>query len=229
MYKIKIEKFQGPLDILLQLIENQQLAITEIAIGEVTDQYIEYIEKMVDLDPEELADFLVLAARLLILKSRALLPILEEDEAVDDIARQLKIYKEFLDASKKIEAMLKLENFSFSRLRPPFEMKVEFSPAENLTVANLKQTMLAVLKRLDPLVKIPRQAIEKTVSLQQKILHLKDLLAATKKFGFKKYLSEAKNKTEVIMGFLAILELVKQKFLKVKQNKVFDDITIERL
>ena len=187
MYKIKIEKFSGPLDLLLQLIEQQKMEITEIAIAEVTEQYLEHIETLEDKDPEELSDFLVLAARLLLLKSRALLPLFaDEEEDETDLARQLKMYKEFVEASKKIEAMLKLGRFTYSREKPPMALDVAYSSPQKLPLNELKDIFMAVLKRLDPIVRLPRQAMERTISLQQKILDIRNYLFGKKKFGLRR-------------------------------------------
>jgi len=229
MYEIKSEKFNGPLDLLLQLIEGEKLEITEISIAQVTDQFLAYIEKMEEKNPEELADFLFVAARLLLLKSKAILPEIDEEGDLDDLEKQLKLYKEFVEASKKINALILEKRFTFSRERPPVKTDVEFSPPSELKMPVMQVAMLAVLRRLDPLVKIPRQIMERTISLQQKILEIKDFLAKQTKFGFRSLIESAKTKTEVIMNFLALLELVKQRHLKLKQTKNFDDIMIEKL
>jgi segregation and condensation protein A len=229
MYELQLEKFSGPLSLLLQLIEDQKLEITELSISQVTDQYLSYIEKLEEADPEEMSDFLVMAARLLVIKSRAILPVLEEEENLDDLQKQLKIYKEFLEASKKIEARLREMKFSYSRLKPPMEIKLEFSPAANLTMENLRQAFMAVLKKLDPIIKMPRQLMVKTVSLQQKILYLKDHLAKVKKIGLSALIGKAESKTEVIISFLAMLELVKQQHVRLSQSKLFEDIFIEKI
>ena len=229
MYELKLEKFSGPLSLLLQLIEDQKMEITELSISQVTDQYLVYIEELEEADPEEMSDFLVMAARLLVIKSRAILPVLEEEENLDDLQKQLKIYKEFLEASKKIEARMREMKFSFSRLKPPMEIKVEFSPAANLTTANLRQSFMAVLKKLDPIIKMPRQLMVKTVSLQQKIMHLKDHLMRVKTIGLRSLIGKAESKTEVIISFLAMLELVKQQHVRLSQSNLFDDIFIERI
>lgn len=229
MYEIKSEKFNGPLDLLLQLIEGEKLEITEIAIAQVTDQFLVYIEKMEEKNPEELADFLFVAARLLLLKSKAILPEVDEEGELDDLEKQLKLYKEFVEASKKINAMILEKRFTFSRERPPIKTDVEFSPPPELKTTAMQAAMLAVLRRLDPLVKIPRQIMERTISMQQKILDIKDFLARQTKFGFRSLVESAKSKTEVIMNFLALLELVKQRHLKLKQSKNFEDIMIEKV
>lgn len=227
MYKVKIEKFNGPMDLLLQLLDRHELEITEIAIAEVTDQFVAHIESIEDRDAEELADFLVLATRLLYLKSKALLPLLEdEEEELDDLEKQLKMYKQFVDASKKIEAMIGEKRFTFSREKLPMKTTVEFSPPVGLRVKTMRSIYLTVLKRLDPLVKLPKQVMERTVSLQQTIFDLKDLITKQKKMGFKDLMSGAKNRSEVIMNFLAVLELVKQRQLIVKQTSLFEEIEL---
>src|SRR3989338_9236417 len=107
MYQTKLEQFEGPLHLLLELIEAEKLDITSIALSKVTDQFLDYLTETSDLHPEELADFLVVAARLLLIKSRALLPSLtgEGDEEAD-LERQLKIYREYYEASKSMHALL---------------------------------------------------------------------------------------------------------------------------
>ncbi len=229
MYQVKSEQFSGPMELLLQLIEKQQLEITEISIAQVTDQYLAHIEKMENKDPEELADFLVIAARLLLIKSRALLPYLEQEEEVDDLERQLKLYKEFIEASKKINAMVLKKRFTFSRSKMPAKTEIEFSPPEKLKLEDLKASFLIVLKKLDPLVKLPRIMMEKTVSLQKTIMDISNFLKNQGKLGFNSLIKGAKNKTEVIINFLALLELLKQARIKIKQKKTFEDIIIERI
>ena len=228
-YEIKIEKFSGPLDLLLQLIEAQKMPVTDIALAEVTEQYLIYLEKLENKDPEEVADFLVVAARLLLLKSKAILPILTDEVEPDELEKQLKIYKEFLEASKKVSAILALDQRSFAREKAPQKSEVVFSPPIGIDVLQLKNVFLGVLKRLDPLVRLPRQAIEKSISLQQKIFEIKNFLDKTKNFNFKTLMKDAKNRTEVIVNFLAILELLKRQHLRVKQNNNFQDIIIEKI
>ncbi|MBT4722138.1 segregation/condensation protein A [Candidatus Falkowbacteria bacterium] len=230
MYKVKIEKFAGPMDLLLQLLDKHELEITEIAIAEVTDQFLEHIELIEDRDAEELSDFLVLATRLLYLKSKALLPLVEDEEGeLDDLEKQLKMYKQFVDASKIIEEMIGKKRFTFSREKAPMKTVVEFSPPTELRVKTMRSIYLSVLKRLDPLVKLPQQTMEKTVSLQKTIFDLKDLIKKQKKVGFKELMSGAKNRTEVIVNFLAVLELVKQRQLIVRQASLFEDIHMEKV
>lgn len=109
MLQIKTEKFQGPLNLLLKLIEKEKLDITEVNLAKIANQYIEYIKKLTKIDPDDLADFLVVAAKLLLLKSKALLPYLcfEDEDETDELEKQLKMYKEFLQATEQIENIIK--------------------------------------------------------------------------------------------------------------------------
>ena len=113
----KIDKFEGPLGLLLQLIEKEELDITQISLAKIADQYIEYIKQAKELKPEELADFLVVAAKLLLIKSRALLPFLkgEAEQEIQEFEEQLRMYQEFLSAAKKLEIIIGQKRFSFAR------------------------------------------------------------------------------------------------------------------
>ncbi|HUT22656.1 MAG TPA: ScpA family protein [Candidatus Bipolaricaulota bacterium] len=229
MYKIKIEKFSGPLDLLLQLIEGKELEITEISLSQVTDQYLEHIKKLTNKPAEELADFLVIAAKLLLFKSKAILPIVEEEVEPDELEKQLKMYKEYYEASKVIDAMMGKENFSFGREKSPIKMEVEFHPPENVNSASLKEVFLKILKRLDPLLSLPKVAIEKTISIQEKIMSLQKALSRFRNIDFSKLTKNAKSKTEIIINFLALLELIKRRSVFVSQNEIFGNIQVKKI
>ena len=114
-YKVQLESWQGPLDLLLQLIESQEMDITKVSLATVADQFIAYMNANPNLKLEETADFLVVAAKLIYIKSKALLPTLEiEDEGID-LEKQLKMYKEYLEASKKIQKILHKKKFCFMK------------------------------------------------------------------------------------------------------------------
>src|SRR3989339_99764 len=153
--KIKIEKFEGPLSLLLKMIEQEELDITEINLAGIADQYIEYIKNNNNISPDNMADFLVIAAKLLFIKSKALLPYIyaEEEEDLEDLEKQLKMYKEFLEAAKKIEKMLGKKKFMFAR---EFNRKValanthSFSPPKKLQISDILETFKDLLLRIKP-------------------------------------------------------------------------------
>ena len=148
MYQVKLEKFEGPLDLLLQLIEQADLDITEVSIAKVVEQFMIYLEQVEEKNPEELADFLVVAAKLLLIKSRALLPNLflgDEDDGLN-LESQLKIYKKYYDASKIIEKILAEKKVLFTREKIPVDVEVIFNPPESLTTEKLQKIFLSLLK-----------------------------------------------------------------------------------
>ncbi len=230
VYKIKIETFEGPLDLLLQLIEQEEMDITQVSLATVTEQYLSYINESPDILTEELADFLVIAAKLLLIKSKSLLPNLEiDDEETIDLERQLKIYKEFHDASKVLHKMINKKHFLFSREKAAVSMDKIFNPPESLTTTKLKELFADVLSGLEPWVNLPKEIIKKTISIRERIGNIREMITHEANMSFKTLLKTAKDKTEVIVTFLAILELVKQKTVAVVQDNLFDEIHVQRL
>lgn len=234
MHKVKVEEFEGPLDLLLQLVEQQKLEITKVSLAQVTEQYIQILNQSAkeQIKISELADFLVVAARLLLIKSRALLPFLEwgdEEEGGEDLTQQLKIYKEYLEASKVIQALVSKKRFSYSRAKLLADKEVEFSPPPKLAKNNLAETFKGIIRGLDPLLNLPTEVIRKTINIQEKIAQIRQKIFKQASTKFSDILKEAKDKTEVIVSFLALLELIKQKAVIVEQDDIFEDIKIEKL
>ncbi|MFA6271868.1 MAG: segregation/condensation protein A [Patescibacteria group bacterium] len=231
MYKIELEQFQGPLPLLLQLIEKEELDITEVSLANIAEQYLAYIEQVQDLPPGDLADFLVVAAKLLLIKSKLLLPSLQLDgeEEAGDLEKQLKIYRIYYDASKHIQKMIGKKKFSYfresSRVRT---VEPIFNPPQGISAKDLRDYFKEVLERIEPIVKLPQEMIKRTVSIQEKISQIKTAISTEARLSFKNLLTQSKNKTEVIVTFLALLELVKQRSVVVMQESVFEEIYIEQ-
>lgn len=228
---IKIEKFEGPLGLLLQLIEKEEMDITEISLAKIANQFIEYVNRSENINPEEMADFLVVAARLLLIKSKALLPYLypEEEEEIEELEKQLKIYKEFLDAMKVVEKMMGKKKFMFAR---EFNRKAVlsnlnlFSPPKKLNVADLKMVFSDLLGRVKPPEKLKEERLERKINIEEKIKHIQEMFLKRISFGFKHVIESAKSKTEIIVSFLAMLELIKQRDINVEQIDLFSEISI---
>ncbi len=236
MLKIKLEKFEGPLSLLLKLIEKEKLDITEVSLAKIADQYINYVHHN-EIRVEEMADFLVIAARLLFIKSKALLPFLlpEEEEEVDDLEQQLKMYKEFVEASEVIKKMIGKRKFMFARdinkggKRLVAGISNVFSPPKNITSKDLCAIFNEILERLRPSEKLKEKKIEDNVSIEDKISHIQDMLLNRFKLTFSRVLERANSKTEVIVSFLAILELMRQRQIVLNQDKLFGEIVIKRI
>jgi len=229
MKEIKLEQFSGPLDLLLALIEQEKLNIGEIALSKVTEQYFEYLNKLEEHRPEELADFLVIATKLVYLKSRNLLPQLSlEEEDGPSLADQLKMYKRYIEASHDIQKMWDKNLVAYGRIEPPVKAEGFVLPA-NAEVGDLYSFFTSLLKRLKPLCPLPKVSIDRAVSIKEKIANIFDLLKTRKKLSFIQLLSKSENKTEVIISFLAILELIKTGSASVNQKNTFSDLEIYKI
>lgn len=229
MLTVAVETFQGPLDLLLELIEAEKLDITEISIARVAEQFIASLEQVSERNPEELADFLVVAAKLLLIKSRVLLPYLTlqgEDDG-RDLEHQLKMYKVYFEAAKALRRLLRQRHVLY--LRQQLLPVPVFSPPERLTPSDLAASFRLILTRLEPVVRLPREVLVRTVSLQQTIGRIRDRLQREVQVSFTRLMGEAKSKVEVIVTFLALLELVKQRSVGLVQRDLFGDITVERV
>ena len=231
MYEIKLEKFEGPLDLLLQLIEGQKLPITEVSLTQVTNQYVEYIHTATAINPEEIADFLLIAAKLLYTKSKEILPsaIWEEEDDGVDLTAQLKIYKEYHDASKLLDVMAKKEIFTYSRVAQiTRKAKAGFYPSSKITMPLMQELFSVALKKLEPIIYIPKTIIEKTITITEKIREIKAAIKEAISMDFTELLKKG-GKTDTIMSFLAMLELIKQQDIEVDQGDLFDPITIKKM
>jgi len=229
MYQVRLEKFEGPLDLLLQLIEAADLDITEFSIADVAEQFMKYLEQVEEKNPDELADFLVVAAKLLLIKSRVLLPSLDwgAEEEEGNLEQQLRIYKEYYEASKKIEEIIAKKNVLFLRDKIPLDLEAIFNPPKNLSDEKLKNIFLEILKEIEPIIKLPQRQVARVISIREKIEQIRNKFLSAARMNFKELLAGSKNKTEVIITFLGVLELVKQRVVAVKQDRMFDEIIIE--
>ncbi len=231
------EKFSGPLGLLLTLIESEEMDITEVNLAKIADEYVNYIRSAQNIDPEEMADFLVLAAKLLFIKSKALLPYLytAEDEAeVDDLEKQLRMYKEFVSASQKIKDIIAEKHFLYlppliKNRRQQFNLPVFTAPLK-VNPQILQEVFLRILAALARQVeeKLPESTLEPKINIEDRINLIKKMLFDKIRVNFSKFLATAQNKTEVIVSFLAVLELAKQKELFFEQDELFSEIHIVR-
>ncbi|MFA6995254.1 MAG: segregation/condensation protein A [Patescibacteria group bacterium] len=237
MMDFTTEKFSGPLGLLLTLIESEEMDITEVSLAKIADEYVNYIRGAKDIDPEELADFLVVAAKLLYIKSKALLPYLStiEDEAeIDDLTKQLRMYKEFVEASGRIKSLIALKKWLYlppltKNRRGQFSLPI-FSPPVKINPLVLHQQFLKILFNLakQQETKLPEETLEPKISIDEKILLIKAMIINKVRVNFSKLLAAAATKTEVIVNFLAVLELVKQQELIFEQEELFSEIHISR-
>jgi segregation and condensation protein A len=229
-YQIVLDKFSGPLDLLLQLIEQEELDISQVSLAKVTDQYLSYLDQSPDLPATELADFLVVATKLLVIKSKILLPQMadEEEDSAEQLEAQLKMYKEYLEASKKIEAMIGLRHYAFTRERLPIDYRPKFSPPPNIQLDSLAEAFKEVIKRIEYVTSLPQKIMERVVSLKEMVTGIREALHRSQKMNFKEVIANAKTKADVVICFMALLELIKSGEAAVNQKGIFDEIEVEK-
>ena len=240
---VKLQVFEGPLDLLLHLIEINKIDIYDIPISLITDQYLEYIHKMQEQNMEIMSEFLVMAATLLRIKSKMLLPAAPKDEETPEDPREElverllehKMYKYMalelkdrqIDASKSL----------FKGRTFPSDMVYEEPPVDldalvgDMDLQKLHRIFLDVLKRqedkIDPIRSKYGRIEQEEVSLSDRIDGLLDYGKAHGKFSFRQLLSKKQSKTYVIVSFLAVLELMKSGMIRIMQEDAFGDILIE--
>lgn len=233
-YEIKTRQFEGPLEKLLELIEQKKLEITQLSLAEVTADFLEYVRNLGEkTDAKTLADFLVIASYLVLIKSKALLPALQltekEEEEIYDLEMRLKLYKEFKRAGEYINAYWNKRQIAFSR---PLLYGVVtgdvFYPPAKLSKNDLFEAMLALSRSLKELLPEAQKKVKQAViSLEHKMKELMERFYHAAEHSFSA-LSQAKSKSEVIVLFLAILHLLKDKLLEAEQEKQFGDIVLKK-
>ncbi|MCL5435631.1 MAG: segregation/condensation protein A [Patescibacteria group bacterium] len=229
-YQVQTAKYQGPLEVLLQLIEEQKLEITDIALAQVTAQFLDYIKTLTAPDPNLLADFLTIASKLLVIKSKTLLPSLEEEleeeEGGPSLAEQLIIFKRFKLVARHLQVVEARGRYAFTR-EGNITDYVAFYPDHTVTADRLKAAMMALAKSLEEITKLPKQLVKEVISISEKIKDLQKHLSQRLEMKLSEALQK-KTKTEIIVTFLAMLELVKQRIFSVEQEELFAEITIKK-
>lgn len=228
--QIKLEQFEGPLGLLLELIEQEQLDITDLSLAKVTDQYIAILEAQTELHPEEIADFLLVAAKLLYLKSKVLSPDYFVDEPIEetDLARQLRLYQEYIQVAKKIQHRWRSDNYFYSRLKPWKLPKPKFIPPHNISIDILQILMTDVLAQLEPIARLKIKKMKNTISIKDRIEYIKNFIQQKTSFAWHDLIKQSVNKTERIVNFLAVLELVKQREVEVYQETIFANFIVKK-
>jgi segregation and condensation protein A len=231
-YKVQFEIFEGPLDLLLYLVRKQEVDIYEVNLTYIAEEFIQYIDMMRTFDLEIAGEFLVMAASLILIKSKELLPVdqqaqVEDEEEQDDprweLIRQLVEYRKFKDASadfKKLE-LAQEDIFARNPPKPEFEVK-HIKP--NLSVFDLLGAVNKILERIDA--KEEREIFADRWTVSEKIELIRDVILKEHRVMFTALFEDALSRTEVVATFLALLELIKLKAILVEQTENFSDIEI---
>ena len=233
-YVIQLEVFEGPMDLLLHLIEREELPITSISLAKVTQQYLDYMATLEKLRPDDIAEFLVMAARLLYIKSSALLPRPqpdddeEEEDPGEALARQLREYKQFKERAAFLRELEARGLRTYVRLAPPPVLEKRLDPT-GLNVGALLDALYEVLEEMNPPAPPVHNMAPLEITIDEKLEELGALVKQGKPFRFKQILRRARSRTEIIVTFLAVLEMIKQQQVRVMQPHPFDDILVEPL
>ncbi len=228
-FEVKLAKFDGPLHVLLELIQNSKLPITEVSLASVTDDYLRYLDEQ-DVPVSELADFLVIATRLLLIKSQAILPVPQDEEQEDasTLALQLRLYQEFVEASKQIEALYDRAQRSFERAMPDVVKPEGVEIPVGLSGGVLHSAFQGLLRRLEPFFRLQEATMERVVSVQERLREIHEAILSKAKLTFAQFAGSGRSRVDVVVSFLALLELVKQRIVHVIQTDTFHDIEIKR-
>src|SRR6267378_876354 len=236
-YKVKFEVFEGPLDLLLYLIKKEEVDIYEVNLTSLATQFIEYIETMRILDLDIAGEFLVMAATLMYIKSRELLPVdqqvqtEEEDDGEDprwELIRQLVEYKKFKDAAAQLHELEIRQEGIFPRLPSKLEFASEPAPVRGeVSIFDLVNAVNSVLKRFNQR-EDPRDIFEDKWTVSEKIEQLMRLVVEGPTLKFSELFADATSRSEVVVTFLALLELIRLKQLAAVQREPFGDIEICR-
>lgn len=242
-YKIKTEVFEGPLDLLLTLIEKRKLFISDISLAKVADDYIEHVRNLTEYPVDMTANFILVASTLLLIKSKSLLPNIsltsEEEGSMEDLESRLKIYKRVKEVSKYVEELFG-KSIIFQKNQNKIVTPV-FSPDQDMTTLNMLESMKRVIYSLPKKESLPKTVVQKIISLEEMIDRLTMKITQGLKVNFGEFAKSQGNttssgathtvtkedKVKIIISFLAMLELVKQGLINVNQEAFSDDITME--
>ncbi len=234
-YKVQFEVFEGPLDLLLYLVKKEEVDIYQVNLTKLATQFIEYVELMKELDLDIAGEFLVMAATLMLIKSRELLPRDQqavgdaEDDDVDDprweLIRKLVEYKKFKDAAARLQDCERRQELTFPRQAP--KLQFEPPPAQTeVSLFDLIGAVSAILKRFQGRQET-RDIFEDKWSVSEKLELIRDRLTARGRFRFSELFGEATSRTEVVVTFLALLEIIRLKRAWVVQPDPFGEIEIQ--
>lgn len=229
-FQIKTPVFEGPLDLLLSLVEKKKLFINDISLAQVTDDFIHHIENFENLPMGESAQFILIASTLLLIKSKSLLPVLtlteEEEQGIHDLETRLKIYQRIKDGSVYVKKMFGESILFFTENPQP--TPIVFSPHESMNLLSLTQTLKDIIKSLPKKETTPKAVLRQVISLETMIDNLSQRITQSLRMKFSDFSSGHKHeKVNVIVSFLAMLELVKQGVIHATQDDHKGDIHME--
>ena len=237
-YNVQFEVFEGPMDLLLYLVRKQEVDIYQVNLTQLASEFIEYVEFMRELDLEVAGEFVVMAATLMYIKSKELLPkdkqiVLEDDEEEADprweLIQQLVEYKKFKDAASDLKALELEQESIFSRRAPKPDFKlIEDRPAPkpDVDVFDLVKAVGTILQRIEEKNANTREIKADVWSVSQKIEMFRERIQTQSRFRFSELFAQDRTRNEVVVTFLALLEMIRMKQLRALQSTPFEEIEI---
>lgn len=228
-FTIRAGSFEGPYDLILDLIDKRKLSVNELSLSQVTDDYIAFVRGHEAFPMEEAAQFIGVAATLLLIKSKSLIPELElssdEEEDVDDLKRRLALYEKVREARQELARVFGGKMMVSAGERQPEPM---FAPSRDLSLDTLQAALQATLAALEKAEeKLPEARVRPLVTIEEMMDTLLVRVQRAMSMSFKDFAGEGREKVEVVVSFLALLELIKQGAVDARQHESFGDIRIE--
>ena len=230
-YKVVTSVYEGPLDLLLQLIERAELDITSLALAQVTDHYLEHLRSISERSPGEVSAFLVIAARLLQIKSEALLPRPPqrepgEEDPGESLARQLIIYKRFKEVANHLLQLEAGHKRAFARQAPPPHLDIGID-LSGVTIDDLLAAAWQVFSQQENIQELGSVVPPPRVTIREKIVLIADFLNRHRKGTFVQLLYDHRYRLDIVVTFLALLELVKRQMVLAEQETLFGQIAFQ--
>lgn len=236
-YKVQFDVFEGPLDLLLYLVKKEEVDIYQVNLTRIATQFLEYVEMMRQLDLEVAGEFLVMASTLMYIKSRELLPVeqqvqVEDEEEGEDprweLIRQLVAYKKFKDAAASLQEREALQESIYPRVPGKLEFEAEVPVGRpQVSIFDLVQAVSTILKRHEKR-DDPRDIFADRWTVSEKIEILRQSIETRTRLRFSELFADTTSRTEVVVTFLALLELIRLKHLIISQPDPFSEIEIQR-
>ena len=226
-FSVKTDSYEGPFEVLLDLIEERKLLVNDLALANITEDYIAHVRKQEAFPVEETAHFIHIAATLLLIKSRSLIPDLalteEENADVEDLKRRLAAYEKAREAARELARVYGKTAMVAAGERP---VEAVFAPSHDLSAGALEDALARVLAARAKVEELSTARVKSLVTIEEMMDRLAKRVQSAMSFSFKEFSEETKEKIEVIISFLALLELVKQGAVAAEQHGAHGDIRI---
>lgn len=229
LFSVKTSVYEGPLELLIQLVEKRKLLINDISLAEVTDEYMRQVSNMQEKSLPNTAQFVQLAATLLLIKSKSLLPVLdltqEEETAIDDLEERLRVYQVYRQGGALLQSQFGKSTMYGSTYVQPTD--TYFLPDKYCNTSEINEAIRRVIDNLPQPSFTAKAAVKKTISLEEMIDKVRNRIERQMRTKFSELRAGETEKANIVISFLAVLELVKQETILVRQGRHFDDIDIE--